>query len=227
MRQLPPPAVGNNLGQHQQGRHLLRTHWQAAARLHAQPAQHRGVFYSAHDIENRVAEANHDGATLPPLNFSHAWQGVCSSGDSGELNVAIFSHSMRSIDPQHDGLWPKAPPLQAQLENSGHHPAGLHLRRSGGNVPVARLLRFSMPAIFSLWIVSRNGGLVYSRVGALRARMPVAAVPALAWLASAAFPPARRRTPPAARRTPTARLQDFLPVPALEFNDKLRLASSW
>eukprot|EP00887_Chlorella_sp_A99_P007437 scaffold2.g7437.t1 len=40
-----------------------------------------------------------------------------------------------------------------------------------------------MPAIYSLWIVGRNGGLVYSR--------------------------------------------DFLPVPALEFNDKLRLASSW
>ncbi|KAI3426462.1 hypothetical protein D9Q98_008829 [Chlorella vulgaris] len=40
-----------------------------------------------------------------------------------------------------------------------------------------------MPAMYSLWIVGRNGGLLYSR--------------------------------------------DFLPLPPIEFNDKLRLASSW
>lgn len=40
-----------------------------------------------------------------------------------------------------------------------------------------------MPAIYSLWIVGRNGGLLYSR--------------------------------------------DFLQLPGIDFNDKLRLASSW
>lgn len=70
-----------------------------------------------------------------------------------------------------------------------------------------------MPAIYSLWIVGRNGGLLYSRVRR--------------WL-----PARRRKSMPGCSATSLLTssspvLQDFLQLPAIDFNDKLRLASSW
>lgn len=68
------------------------------------------------------------------------------------------------------------------------------------------LFSAAMPAMYSLWIVGRNGGLLYSRVRAIR------------------FWPSH--LPPCLTHSPE-RVQDFLPLPPIEFNDKLRLASSW
>ena len=71
-----------------------------------------------------------------------------------------------------------------------------------------------MPAIYSLWIVGRTGGLLYSRVG----DEGMGTVLVLLWDCRVSSPPCRHTH---------CAMQDFLPLPPIEFNDKLRLASSW
>lgn len=66
-----------------------------------------------------------------------------------------------------------------------------------------------MPGIYSLWIVGRNGGLLYNRVRLVISLRPVSATGFLLDCRAAYA------------------TQDFLQLPGLDFNDKLRLASSW
>lgn len=68
-----------------------------------------------------------------------------------------------------------------------------------------------MPAreIFSLWIVGRNGGLLYSKVRGIFMKQTAAR-----WQLSC--------SPPLAHA-----VQDFVQLPPIDFNEKLRLASSW
>lgn len=73
-----------------------------------------------------------------------------------------------------------------------------------------------MPAIYSLWIVGRNGGLVYSRVRPLK--------PHRGLLKSAESAPEHG---PDVLLVPVGCVQEFLTLPGIDFNDKLRLASSW
>lgn len=59
--------------------------------------------------------------------------------------------------------------------------------------------------MYSLWIVGRNGGLLYSRVSTI----------------------SRCLSPASTHSWPSRIVQDFWQLPPIEFNDKLRLASSW
>ena len=85
-----------------------------------------------------------------------------------------------------------------------------------------------MPAIYSLWIVGRNGGLLYSRVSPPPARSCPHTCPCpRCCFACTGLDTGCTAHPPAPSHLDPSSLQDFVTLPPIEFNDKLRLASSW
>ena len=74
-----------------------------------------------------------------------------------------------------------------------------------------------MREIYALWIVGRNGGLLYSRVSSpVCLKLPSGCAVRPCGHLSSLFGLARALPP-----------QDFVQLPPVDFNDKLRLASSW
>ena len=84
-----------------------------------------------------------------------------------------------------------------------------------------------MPAIYSLWIVGRNGGLLYSRVRTAARAGHAEARSAFHCHLLETLPHPRLLSSLPWLVPPCAKPQDFLQLPPIEFNDKLRLASSW